>query len=187
MHGEMKRSPALAAPGFNNCVGNRSTGHIDGALTNKRQALSDEQLDLVNNYLPLAWSLIKGYRNRGRTLEELRAGAEDGLLGAALNFDPSLGFPFAAYAHPWINGGIKAIFKSRKIDKFTHSVETIEETEEAPVTLPAVDLGSLEDRERQIIDGRVEGESLKEIGKELGIRAERVRQIEVSRNGETAH
>jgi RNA polymerase sigma factor (sigma-70 family) len=40
------------------------------------------------------------------------------------------------------------------------------------------DLSSLSDKEQRIIIGRAGGETLKEVGKELGISAERVRQIE---------
>jgi RNA polymerase sigma factor (sigma-70 family) len=183
MWGETERSPALAAPGFNN-YGNvgRSTGSINGKPPKKKQALSDEQFELVQNYLPLIYSLTGPYHGKGLSHEELHAGAEDGLLGAALNFDPSRGFPFSAYAHPWIKGGITALFKKKKIDKLTDPVESVDKTQEAPIAPPSVDLGSLDERERRVAIGRVGGETLKEIGKELGVSAERVRQIETRAN-----
>jgi RNA polymerase sigma factor (sigma-70 family) len=180
MWGETERSPPLAAPGFNNFgnVGNRSTGTINGKPPKKKQALSEAQFELVQNYLPLAYSLTKPYHGRGVSHEELRAGAEDGLFGAALNFDPGRGYPFAAYARPCIKGGIKALFKKGKIDKLTTLVDTIDDTQEAPTEPPAIDLGSLDAREQRIVVGRAVGETLKEVGKELGVSTERARQIE---------
>ena len=189
MWGEMERSPALAAPGSNNyCnVANRSTGHIDGKTAKKNQALSDAQFELVKNYLPLAYSLTRGYHGKGQSHEELRAGAENGLLGAAINFDPNRGSHFAAYARPWIKGGITALFKKKKADKATDTTDSIEEDIPAPVEPLTVDLQSLSDREQRIVVGRAGGESLKEVGDQLGVSAERVRQIENSRNGKASH
>jgi RNA polymerase sigma factor (sigma-70 family) len=187
MRGEMEEgSPVFAAPGSKSS--RQSSAIINGTTDEEIQALSDEQLDLVNRYLPLAYSLTKGYHNKGRSPEELRAGAENRLLDAALRFDPSLGFPFAAHARPWIKGGITAIFKKRKIDQCTIGFGALQRTDgkeseefdpaDERNALPPIDLGSLEDRERQIVEARLAGETLKKTGAELGISPERVRQIE---------
>jgi DNA-binding NarL/FixJ family response regulator len=72
-------------------------------------------------------------------------------------------------------GGITALFKKKKFDKLTTPVESIPETEPAPVAPPGVDLSGLDDRERLVIEARSEGKTLKEVGKELRISAERVR------------
>ena len=175
---EMERSPALAAPGSKNYGGNRLSGPIGGIPEEKNQALSDAQFELVANYLPLAYSMTGPYHGKGLSHEELRAGAEDGLLGAALNFKPDRGFPFAAYARPCIRGGITALFIKKKFDKLTTPVESIPETEPGPVPPPSLDLSSLDDRERLVVEGRAESKTLKEVGKELGRSAERARQIE---------
>jgi DNA-directed RNA polymerase specialized sigma subunit len=179
MWGETERSPALAAPGSNN-YGNvgRSTGPTDGKPPKKKQVLSDAQFELVRDYLPLAYSLTRPYHGKGLSHDELCAGAEDGLLGAALGFDPARGFPFPAYARPCIKGGITALFKKKKFDKLTTPSETVDHQEPAPAAPPSVDLKSLDERERLIVEARCGGETLKEVGKELGVSAERVRQIE---------
>ena len=191
---EMERSPALAAPGSNNYgnVGNRTSGPVGGISTEKNQALSNAQFALVASYLPLAWSLTKPYHGRGIDHDELRAGAENGLLHAALNFDPERGFHFPSYARPCIKGGILALFKKRKIDALSISIETpisgkdgeyagtIGDRLVGPSIAPvAPDLSPLSETDRQIVQARESGETLREVGKQLGISSERVRQREV--------
>ena len=178
MWGSMEEiSPALAAPGSNSYGnGNRSTGHTDGNRRRKKQALSGIQSALVKDYLPLAKKLTQTYHGRGLSHQELYAGAEDGLLWAAINFDPKRGFPFPAYARPCIKGGILALFKKNKVESLTNSLEHVEA--EAPVELPTVDLTPLPAKEQQVVIGRANGETLREIGGRLGISGERVRQLE---------
>jgi RNA polymerase sigma factor (sigma-70 family) len=184
MRGEMEEgSPVLAAPGSKSS--RQSTAIINGTTDEEIQSLSDEQIELVNNYRFFAYSLTKDHHNKGKTREELRAGAEDGLLDAALRFDPSLGFPFSAHARPWITGGIKAIFKKRAIDQCTTELAALPPSSidgqtfaAIDAALPPIDLGILEGRQRQVIEARLAGKTLEETGAELGISTERVRQIE---------
>jgi RNA polymerase sigma factor (sigma-70 family) len=180
MWGEMEQTPALAAPGSNDFGNsdNRLTGPIGGIDADKNQALSDDQFDLVFSYLPLAHSLARLYSGRGLSHEELCSGAEDGLIEAALRFDPDMGFKFGSLAKPYVLGGLRSLFKQKKICRLTTPIEPIPETQEAPLDPQSLDIDSLEHREQRIVVGRIEGKTLKEIGKELGISAERTRQVE---------
>jgi RNA polymerase sigma factor (sigma-70 family) len=194
MWAEMERSPALAAPGSNNCGNDgRSTGPVGGISEEINQALSDAQFDLVTSYLPLAWSLTKKYHGLGVSHDELRAGAEDGLIHAALKFDPGRGH-FPSYARPCIKGSILSLFKQRKLDALNRSVSietpirgkdgeeagTIGDLLVGQFTGPvAPDLSSLSETDRTIVQARESGETLREIGERLGISSERVRQREV--------
>jgi RNA polymerase sigma factor (sigma-70 family) len=119
-----------------------------------------------------------------------------GLVKASRRFDPDRGVPFGGFAKHWIKGEITALFKptsaassfgrvlSLNTPKSFGDGEEDEETEfldfvadeSRPVIAP--DLSRLSEKERSIIEARLRGETLKEIGKELGISAERVRQIE---------
>jgi DNA-directed RNA polymerase sigma subunit (sigma70/sigma32) len=93
----------------------------------------------------------------------------------------------------WIRGEITKLFKptadavafgrsislERPVDsdeEFTlHDVIADERTES-----PCPDLGGLSDREKRVVVGTVAGETLKELGTELGVSQERVRQINVA-------
>ena len=168
----------------------QSSTIIVGTEAEENQPLSDGQLELVDKYRFFAYSLTKGYHGGEKTREELRAGAEGGLIDAARRFDPSLGFPFAAYARKWIKGGILGVFKSRKIHKCTTLFGALERIgddgeliEFDPIderdALPPIDLGILKGKQRQVIEARLAGKTLEEIGADLGgISAERARQIE---------
>jgi hypothetical protein len=61
MWGEIERSPVLAAPSFNDCIGTTSsTIIIDGQDDEKTQAAND----LCLSYLPLAYKIAGRYRDR---------------------------------------------------------------------------------------------------------------------------
>lgn len=173
-------SPALAAPGSNSYGNdNGSAEHTDGKSRLKKQALSAYQIALVNDYLKFAWKLTAPYHGKGFSHDELRAGAEDGLLYAAQNFDPAKGWAFVSYARPCIKGGIQGLFKKKKVESLSDSgtAPVIDRIVDENPPMPAVDVGALDERERVIFKGRVEGKTLDEIGKDLNVSRERVRQL----------
>jgi RNA polymerase sigma factor (sigma-70 family) len=192
MWAEMERSPMLAAPGFKD-YGKQLGGPVGGISEELNQALSEAQFALVSSYLPLAWALTKKYHGLGVSHDELRAGAEDGLINAALKFDPGRGH-FPSYARPCIRGSILSLFKRRKLDALNRADST-----ETPISgrdgkyagtigdrlvgpciaTVAPDLSALSETDRTIVQAREKGETLREIGKQLGISSERVRQREV--------
>jgi RNA polymerase sigma factor (sigma-70 family) len=106
------RSPVLAAPSFNDCIGtNSSTLIIDGEDDEETQAAND----LCERYRPLALKIARGYRDRGVPLDDLRSAALTGLVIASRKFDPARA-AFGAYAKPWIKGECTALFKQAKRD-----------------------------------------------------------------------
>ena len=198
---EMERSPALAAPGSNHYGGliASSTSQSIGAKATKLQALSDEDAnDLCLSYRPLAFSIAGRYRNKGVALDELRSAALLGLVKATKRFDPDRGIPFGGYAQHWVRGEILTLFKPNRDalslgrtlslnapvrSKIGHECEDgprefmdLVADDLAPAISP--DLNRLSERERDVIEARLRGETLAEIGKDLGVSAERVRQLE---------
>ena len=188
---EMERSPALAAPGSNNYTGliASSTNQSIGAKASNHQALSEkEEADLCKKYRPLVLSLVARYSGRGIDFDELEAAGQLGLTRALRKFDPDRG-PFGSYAKHWVRGEITALFKPtsdlfscRRVsltvqhndDERSHQRDV---ADEAPFIAP--DLSALSERDRHIVESRASGGTLAEIGKDLGISAERVRQLEV--------
>jgi RNA polymerase sigma factor (sigma-70 family) len=185
MWGAVERSPVLAAPSFNDHVGLTATS------TNLIVGQEDEDPQAPNNlcekYKPLALKIASGYRDRGIHFEELRSAAYLGLVSASRKFDPERG-AFGPYARHWIKGEITALFKSNDplASGYSESLTVWHDDDDsghqtdvaAPAPTIAPDLGALSDRERHIIEARARAETLTEIGKELGISAERVRQLE---------
>jgi DNA-directed RNA polymerase sigma subunit (sigma70/sigma32) len=106
--GEIERSPALAAPSFNDCVGltATSTNLIVGEDDEDPQAAND----LCVKYLPLARSIAAGFTGRGIHYEDLYLAGRLGLVRASRKFDPDRG-AFGPYARPWIKGEITRLFK----------------------------------------------------------------------------
>jgi RNA polymerase sigma factor (sigma-70 family) len=196
---ETERSPALAAPGSNDYVGlcANSTAEIVGSKTSKVQALSDEDANnLALRFKPLAFSIAGRYRNKGVALDELRSVALLGLVKATKKFDSGRGIPFGSFAQHWVKGEILTLFKPTR-DALSRGralslnapVPSKNKEEDAPSefmdlvadeSTPAIspDLTSLSGRERLVIEARLRGETLAEIGKDLGVSAERVRQLE---------
>ena len=187
--GEMRRSPAAGAPGSNTYTGliASSTNKEIGANSQKLQALSDEDAnDLCERYRPLAYKIASKYRGKGIDLEDLRAAGLMGLVLASRKFKPDREVAFGGYAQHWIRGEITNLFKrSNPLDRAKSLTRKNENDEEAhqkdvadapPIITP--DLSGLSDRERFIVQARAAGKTLGEIGKGLGLSAERVRQIE---------
>jgi RNA polymerase sigma factor (sigma-70 family) len=191
MWGEMERSPALAAPGSNDYSGliASSTSRSIGANADKVQGLTEkEESDLCQQYRPLILSLAARYSGKGIPFKELEAAGQLGLVRALRKCDPDRRKTFGAYAKQWVRGEMTALFKPnddlfslRRIsitvwhndDEKGHQRDV---AADAPVIAP--DLSALSERERFIFDARFSGETLGEVGKRLGISAERVRQVE---------
>jgi DNA-directed RNA polymerase specialized sigma subunit len=105
--GEIERSPVLAAPSFNDCIGTNSyTLIINGEDDEETQAAND----LCERYRPLALKIARGYRDRGMPLDDLRSAALTGLVIASRKFDPTRG-AFGPCAKPWIKGELTRLFK----------------------------------------------------------------------------
>ena len=185
MWGEVERSPVLPAPSFNDYVGlaATSTNLIVGGEDEETQAAND----LCKRYVPLARKIASRYQGRGVHYEDLCSAAELGLTLGSRKFDPSKG-AFGPYVTFWIKGELTKLFKptddafSRRCvslsihhndDERSHQRDV---ADQAPTIAPY--LSALSKRERHIIEARARAETLTEIGKELGISAERVRQLE---------
>ena len=65
----------------------------------------------MRRYMPLAKSLALRYRRRTESLDDLVQVASLGLVKSINGFDPSLGFPFPAYAVPTILGELRRHFR----------------------------------------------------------------------------
>ena len=181
MWGEI-RSPVLAAPSFNDCVGliATSTNLIVGEDDEDPQAAND----LCEKYKPLALKIARGYRGRGIPNDELCSAALLGLTVASRKFDPTRG-AFGPYAKLWIKGELTRFFKpTGDAMAFGRSeslnVPAYDEAVRLRRTRAAVtpDLSELTERERTVLVGRSRGATLSELGSELGISQERVRQVE---------
>ena len=99
-------------------------------------------------------------------------------------FDPDRG-AFGPYAKLWIKGELTRFFKpTADAVAFGRSeslsVPAIGDDQAVDETVPAVapDLSELTEREKTVLVGRSRGETLSELGSELGISQERVRQVE---------
>ena len=185
----MERSPALAAPGSNDFGGliASTTNKEIGANNRKLQALSEEDAnDLCERYRPLAYKIASLYRDKGVDLEDLRAAGLVGLVLASRKFKPDREVPFGGYAQHWIRGEITNLFKrnnpldrakSLTLKNLTDEEFHQRDVADAPPVI-APDLSGLSERERLIVEARAAGKTLGEIGKGLGLSAERIRQIE---------
>ena len=65
----------------------------------------------MRRFMPLAKSLALRYRRRTESLDDLVQVASLGLVKSIDGFDPSLGFPFTAYATPTILGELRRHFR----------------------------------------------------------------------------
>jgi RNA polymerase sigma factor (sigma-70 family) len=186
MWGETERSPALAAPGSNNFAGLIASSTISkiGSTDEKFQGPLDEEAnDLCKRYLPLAYKIAADYAGQGIDLDTRRSAGLSGLVIASRKFDPALG-TFGAYARHWVKGEITALFKKKKYDPLANASpiedwneQNKEECDDGVHTLRP-DLSKLAPKERTVVEARTYGQSLQSVGNELGLSAERVRQIE---------
>jgi RNA polymerase sigma-B factor len=187
MWGEIERSPVLAAPSFNDCVGltATSTNLIVGEEDENPQAAND----LCEKYLPLARKIAAGFTGRGIHYEDLYLAGRLGLVRASRKFDPDRG-AFGPYAKLWIKGEITRLFKPAADAMALGRSESLnapalgdDQAADLPLqadeTVPAVtpDLSGLTEREQAVLVGRSRGETLSELGRDLGVSQERVRQV----------
>ena len=185
--GDIERSPVLTAPSFNTFLGGKSYESEVGEEEYDLQASND----LCVHYLPLALKLVGRYSNKGLSHDELKSAALLGLVRAARKFDPSRG-AFGPYAKHWIRGEITGLFKPAR-DALTKAPTSLDSSPEfgdgemlslheriaddgEPTKV--VDLSATTEVESRVLIGRSQGENLQEIGNELGVSAERVRQLE---------
>jgi len=181
-----ERSPVLAAPGSNSYAG------LIAGSTNAKSGSDDEEFQgpfnphaLCANYERLAYKIARTYRGKGIELQDLESAGLTGLVLASRKFNPDLGFAFGGYARYWITGEITALFKGKDALDRAKSLTIWDKdgrhfqkdvADEPPVIAP--DFGALSENDRLIVEARDNGETLREIGKRLGISAERVRQKE---------
>jgi RNA polymerase sigma factor (sigma-70 family) len=185
MWGEMERSPVLAAPSFNNFIAANSTSKIG---ENEEEIQAHEANDLCERYRPLAFKIAGHYRDKGISLDDLRSAALTGLVLASRKFDPARD-AFGPYAKPWIKGEITRLFKPTKdalaFGRFKSLDVSIEEGQTQALDLQADDseppillnTSELTERERTVFLGRSRGETLRDLGSELAVSQERVRQV----------
>ena len=66
---------------------------------------------LVTHNLRFADSIANRYKNRGMELDDLRQSANEGLMKAAIKYNPDLGYKFSTYAAWWIKQSITRMFE----------------------------------------------------------------------------
>ncbi len=73
--------------------------------------LTEEQIDLIIQNIPMANTLYRRFMRRGVPQEDLQQVAYIGLIKAVKCFNPELGFELAAFASKTIHGEIKRYFR----------------------------------------------------------------------------
>lgn len=175
--------------------------HHKGELWATANKLSEEQQKLVTDNLPLAYHYCKKRPIPGLDRDENESEALFCLTRSAANFKPELGFRFATYAWSvWLNhrkdahriikmetkgyGTIQERFNGASmwlidpIDAQPGPDQIAAEKDELAEKLKTFSVLDL--RAKEILEKRMQGKSLQEIGTEMNITRERVRQIEKS-------
>ena len=191
---EKMGNPALGAPDSNTYTGliASATIGVSGSNPRKAQALSDEDAaDLCLKYQPLVLSIATRYTGRGVAFDDLHSAGLFGLVLASKRFDPDLAYAFGGYAQYWIRGQILDLFKQKggapgrtvSLDAPAFTTQDGDGntkldlvTDDSP-PIATLDVGSLDERERAIFGARAERKLLREIGDDLAVSRERVRQI----------
>lgn len=160
--------------------------------------------ELVEHNQRLVARIALGYRSRrhGCSVADMISAGQEGLLAAAIKFDPARGYRFATYATYWIRQRIRRLLHSEGLIKVPEHLAG----KYKPVTImhfndrldrPRGHM-ALDDTERQdeydyvvgilhstfsrraadIVIARIYGSTLQQIGERFHITKERVRQIE---------
>lgn len=128
-----------------------------------RQSSVPRVEELIREHLPLVHHVAASFRNRlpaHVSVDELRSAALMGLYGAASNFDPDKGVPFAAYATTRMRGAVLDELRTvdwapRSLRAKSRSLQDAMDRNGGTVELAARDAGlSLEQAERVIADVR---------------------------------
>ena len=156
--------------------------------------------ELIEANLKYVITIAKGFACTGLPLYDLIAEGNLGLIKAAKKFDPNRGTKFITCARPWITQAIQQYVQNCNIDKeLTNSGDYIfddepneemintdfeEEVQNIQSRSNAIDelLSCLTKREYRVLQsyfglGDCKEMTLDEIGKEMGLTQERVRQI----------
>jgi RNA polymerase sigma factor (sigma-70 family) len=193
-------NPVLGAPGSNNYGGLLASSTINKGRSDvcKFQGLSNKHAnDLCLQHKPLVYKIARRYQGKGIKLDELKAAGLLGLVEASRKFDPERGVPFGGYAQHWIAGAIKNLFRPKNFAPDFQREDSLDaplptdgkdNDSDKPLTLGdkladerpvyTLDLSALSGTDCKIIEARIAGHTLSEIGKAQGLSAERIRQRE---------
>src|SRR5262249_31083053 len=139
--------------------------------------------DLCERYLPLAGKIARSYQGLGTSNDDLLSAAEAGLTFGSKRFDLNRG-AFGPYVSFLIAGEITKLFKpttdALSREKLSLDAPLKSDDDDGAGSLHEVipddhpsgvnlDLTALNEREKHVLIGRAAGESLGDLGKELGV------------------
>lgn len=82
----------------------------DARATQSPRTRDELECEIIRRCRPVAWGLAHRYADRGAELDDLRAVADAGVLGAIRRFDPDRG-QFISFAAVTVSGEIKKYFR----------------------------------------------------------------------------
>jgi len=198
--------PAPADPSSTSTSSPADGGSNDDAVpTLAQKPLTPAEQALVDAHVRLAFHLVNRRYGRDHPFaDDLAQEACIGVMEAARRFDPSRGIAFGTYVGWWIRSKLSGFMRRRrlrlKIDGATSfddpdgppepadpasalrplDILIADEAAESDADLLQSALAGLSPRERTVLLRRAGGETLREIGTDLGVSKERVRQIETA-------
>jgi RNA polymerase sigma factor (sigma-70 family) len=178
----------------------RNESSVPSGVLDKIENLQGK-IDTLKNKLILAnqalvVSIAKKHLNGAMTLDELVSDGLIPLIKAIEKFDYTRGFKFSTYASwaimkhfaravPAANEELRHVLSDEDISRLLPGVDDVDEGESFKRSKAVQDaLEQLDDRERHILEIRYglnrdeDALSLSELGKQLGVSKERIRQIE---------